>query len=64
MQANNMPDAITMLTQYTGPMPELLRWVDRGAILGIQGGQEKVNTIVSQGLGSDCPIAAVWLQDW
>lgn len=64
MQAKNMLDAINMLTQYTGHMPELPRWVDTGAILGIQGGQEKVNSIVSQGLGLDCPIAAVWLQDW
>lgn len=64
MQANNMLDAVTMLTQYTGRMPELPHWVDTGAVLGIQGGQQKVNSIVSQGLELDCPIAAVWLQDW
>lgn len=64
MQAGTMLDAVTMLTQYTGRMPELPRWVDTGAVLGIQGGQEKVNRIVYQGLELDCPIAAVWLQDW
>lgn len=33
---------------------------------GIQGGQDKVNQIVEQGLSKDvkAPIAGVWLQDW
>lgn len=30
MQADSMLDSITMLTQYTGRMPELPRWVDAG----------------------------------
>lgn len=64
MQGSSMLDGISMLTEYTGRMPELPRWVDTGAVLGIQGGQEKVNRIVDQGLRQDCPIAAVWLQDW
>ncbi|BCR95040.1 uncharacterized protein AKAW2_12086A [Aspergillus luchuensis] len=64
MQADNMLDAITMLTEYTGRMPALPEWVDHGALLGIQGGQEKVNRIVKQGFEHDCPIAGVWLQDW
>ncbi|KAF2169102.1 glycoside hydrolase family 31 protein [Zasmidium cellare ATCC 36951] len=59
-------DAIEALTAYTGRMPALPEWVDNGAILGIQGGQDKVNGIVEQGLSDDinCPIAGVWLQDW
>ncbi|KAE8381474.1 glycosyl hydrolases family 31-domain-containing protein [Aspergillus bertholletiae] len=64
MQADNMLNAITMLTDYVGKMPTLPEWVDHGAILGIQGGQEKVERIVKQGLKQDCPVAAVWLQDW
>ncbi|KAJ5762679.1 hypothetical protein N7533_001360 [Penicillium manginii] len=64
IQAENMLDGITKLTEYTGRMAELPRWVDTGAVLGIQGGQTKVNRIVDQGLKQDCPIAAVWLQDW
>ena len=64
MQAENMLNGITMLTEYTGRMPELPKWVDTGAVLGIQGGQAKVNRIVDQGLNQTCPIAAVWLQDW
>ncbi|KAF3391375.1 Sulfoquinovosidase [Penicillium rolfsii] len=64
MQAKDMLHGITMLTEYTGRMPDLPTWVDSGAVLGIQGGQKKVNRIVDQGLREDCPIAAVWLQDW
>lgn len=59
-------DAIEALTDYTGRMPALPKWVDNGAILGIQGGQDKVNRIVEQGLDPSigAPIAGVWLQDW
>ncbi|KAL4798540.1 glycosyl hydrolases family 31-domain-containing protein [Aspergillus venezuelensis] len=64
MQAGSMLDAITMVTDYTGRMPELPRWVDRGAVVGIQGGESKVNRVVERGLDQSCPIAAVWLQDW
>ncbi|KAJ5085045.1 hypothetical protein N7532_009816 [Penicillium argentinense] len=64
MQAENMLHGITMLTEYTGRMAELPQWVDTGAVMGIQGGQEKVNRIVDQGLRQNCPIAGVWLQDW
>lgn len=54
-KARNMFDAVEMLTGYTGRMPGLPKWVDTGAILGIQGGQAKVNSIVEQGLTIDCP---------
>ncbi|KAJ5625304.1 hypothetical protein N7510_001613 [Penicillium lagena] len=64
MQANNILNGISMLTEYTGRMTDLPRWVDSGAVLGIQGGQEKVNKIVKEGLQQKCPIAGVWLQDW
>ena len=64
MQANNMLDGITMVTEYTGHMPEVPKWADSGAVMGIQGGQSKVNRIVNWGLNQSCPIAGVWLQDW
>lgn len=62
----NLFDAVEALTEYTGRMPSLPKWVDDGAILGIQGGQEKVNRIVDQGLDPSvgAPIAGVWLQDF
>jgi alpha-glucosidase (family GH31 glycosyl hydrolase) len=63
-KSDNLFNAIEALTAYTGRQPALPRWVDEGAILGIQGGQDKVNRIVEQGLQLGAPIAAVWLQDW
>lgn len=64
MRAKDMFGAVEMLTAYTGRQPHLPEWADTGAILGIQGGQNKVNSIVEQGLNISCPIAGVWLQDW
>ncbi|SMR41549.1 unnamed protein product [Zymoseptoria tritici ST99CH_1E4] len=65
-QKIDLLQAIEALTAYTGRMPALPKWVDEGAILGIQGGQDKVNKIIEQGLSKDvkAPIAGVWLQDW
>lgn len=63
-RGKDMFEAVEKLTAATGRMPALPSWVDNGAILGIQGGQKKVNSIVQEGLNLSCPIAAVWLQDW
>lgn len=63
-RADNMFDAVERLTAFTGRMPALPTWVDNGAILGIQGGETKVKSIVAESLSYDCPVAAVWLQDW
>ncbi|KAK5167568.1 uncharacterized protein LTR77_007267 [Saxophila tyrrhenica] len=63
-RASNMFEAVERLTAYTGRMPALPSWVDEGAVLGVQGGQRKVSNIVQEGLDLECPIAAVWLQDW
>ncbi|KAK4555834.1 hypothetical protein LTR86_007054 [Recurvomyces mirabilis] len=63
-KAGDMFGAVERLTALTGRMPQLPKWVDNGAILGIQGGQSKVEEIVQHGLNLSCPIAGVWLQDW
>lgn len=63
-RSDNLFDAIEALTAYTGRQPPLPKWVDNGAILGIQGGQDKVNGIVKRGIELGVPIAGVWLQDW
>lgn len=63
-KASDMFDAVEKLSAYTGRMSALPRWVDDGAILGIQGGQDKVERIVQDGINANCPVAGVWLQDW
>lgn len=61
MQEKNMHNSISMLTEYTGRMPALPKWVDTGAVLGIQGGESKVKRIFEKGIKLECPVAAVWL---
>ena len=57
MRGGDMFEAVEKLTAYTGRQPHLPEWADHGAVLGIQGGEEKVNRIVEQGIEIDCPIA-------
>ncbi|SPO24124.1 related to alpha-glucosidases, family 31 of glycosyl hydrolases [Ustilago trichophora] len=57
--------AITSLTSYTGRQPRLPTWTQAGSILGIQGGQTKVESIIRNATTLQrLPLAAVWLQDW
>ncbi len=41
-------DAVGKTTDYVGKMRSLPRWVDDGAIMGIQGGQGKVERIIKE----------------
>lgn len=56
-----------LIQEYTGvvgrmrPLPD---WILEGAIVGVQGGTERVRDIYSQLLAADVPIVAFWLQDW
>lgn len=62
--SSSMLDSITVLTEVTGRQPPLPDWVSDGAILGIQGGQSKVEEIVQAALNYNMPVVSVWLQDW
>jgi len=44
--------------------PSLPRWLGRGAVLGIQGGTEKVRQVVQDMSTAGARLSAVWLQDW
>ncbi|KAF2083565.1 glycoside hydrolase family 31 protein [Saccharata proteae CBS 121410] len=57
-------DAITSLTTITGRQPALPDWANDGAVLGVQGGQTKVERIVQEALNYSMPLVSVWLQDW
>lgn len=41
-------------------------WVSgaKGAVIGIQGGEEKVYEVVKSLIDRNVPVAAIWLQDW
>ncbi|MBV9325572.1 MAG: alpha-glucosidase [Chloroflexi bacterium] len=55
---------IEAYTQYAGRMKPLPHWVDRGAIVGIQGGTSAVLARVAALRAAGVPLAGVWLQDW
>ena len=57
-------ELIRAYTQYAGRMRPLPHWVDRGAIVGIQGGTETVLARVAALRAAGVPLAGVWLQDW
>lgn len=57
-------DLIESYTRFSGRMRELPDWVHSGAILGLQGGTDKVEKIVKEMKELDTPVAGLWLQDW
>lgn len=57
-------ELIRAYTQYVGRMKPLPHWVDRGAIVGIQGGTDTVLARVAALRAAGVPLAGVWLQDW
>jgi sulfoquinovosidase len=54
---------IEKYTEHSGRMPKLPNWAF-GSWLGLQGGIEKVETIVDDALKAKNPVTAVWIQDW
>jgi alpha-glucosidase len=46
-----------------GP-PALPGWLLEGAVLGLQGGTEKVRRVVGEMQDAGAELSAVWLQDW
>jgi alpha-glucosidase len=57
-------ELIKEYTAYTGRMPELPDWIHNGAILGIQGGSEKVAAVYKKARNAGVSVSALWLQDW
>lgn len=51
-------------TRVGGRMPPLPDWAHAGAIVGLQGGDEKVERVVQGLRAAGAPLAGVWLQDW
>ncbi len=55
---------IEQYTAYCGRMKELPDWIHQGAILGMQGGTEKVYRIWNDLKRFETPLAGFWIQDW
>ena len=60
----SLKEVVSKLTTVTGRMKALPEWTQKGAVVGLQGGQDQVEKqygfLKSQGV----PIKAVWMQDW
>ncbi len=57
-------ELIEAYTEYAGRMRPLPDWVLGGAVVGLQGGLEKVRRTYEELVASGVPLAALWLQDW
>jgi sulfoquinovosidase len=59
------PEAlISEYTSWAGRMRPLPDWILSGAVIGMQGGTEKVRQVYSQLQAHNVPVAGFWLQDW
>ena len=57
-------ELIEQYTEYSGRMRPLPEWVLSGAVVGLQGGTQKVLDLSERLEALDTPVAAFWLQDW
>lgn len=57
-------DIVEALTVYTGRMPALPAWINEGAVVGMQGGTERVREVLAQLEAKGTKIGGFWLQDW
>jgi alpha-glucosidase len=62
--ADSPAGILELYTGHTGRMPALPDWINNGAVVGMQGGTEKVYEVWSALRSADVPVAAFWLQDW
>lgn len=50
------------MTETIGRPPELPKWIISGAVVGMQGGTERVRQVWEKLQAYDVPISAFWLQ--
>jgi alpha-glucosidase len=55
-----------LVTEQSGPVsyPQLAGWTQRGLIVGVQGGTERVRSVVQRLQRAGVKLAGVWIQDW
>jgi alpha-glucosidase len=57
-------ELIELYTEYSGRMRLLPEWILSGAVVGLQGGTDKVLDVYDELEALGTPVAALWLQDW
>lgn len=51
-------------TSWAGRMRPLPDWILSGAVIGMQGGTDRVREVYAQLKAENAPVSAFWLQDW
>jgi alpha-glucosidase len=64
LSADTPASLIEQYTEYSGRMRPLPEWILSGAIVGLQGGTDRVLNIFERLEALETPVAALWLQDW
>ncbi|KAK9057755.1 hypothetical protein SSX86_022593 [Deinandra increscens subsp. villosa] len=64
LYGNSPSELIECFTESIGRPPALPDWIISGAIVGMQGGTDKVRHVWEELEAHDVPISAFWLQDW
>lgn len=57
-------DLLRQHTAATGRMRSLPAWTGEGAVVGLQGGSDRVRRIVDRLDDAGARVAGVWIQDW
>lgn len=57
-------ELIAEYTSYVGRMRPLPDWVHEGAIVSLQGGTDRVRSILALLEEHEVPVTGLWLQDW
>lgn len=57
-------ELLKKLSAFMGRQPELPDWIYQGAVLGLQGGTERVRELVERSRAQGIAVSGVWCQDW
>lgn len=57
-------NVVRKISQIFGRQPELPEWISNGAILGVQGGTDKMLQHVNDAETHEVAVSAMWIQDW
>ncbi|NQY99785.1 MAG: alpha-glucosidase [Bdellovibrionales bacterium] len=64
MRASSPKNLLTQVTEHTGRMKALPDWIHRSAMVGLQGGTDKVRSKLKKLTQHGAAISSLWLQDW
>lgn len=61
---NNPKEVLKSYSGFAGRMSPLPDWANKGTIVHIQGGSERVRNVAEKLTDAGVPLAALWIEDW